>query len=155
MHQNAPFCDNFPKISRGRPPEPPPAGGDYPLPHPPPFSASRLSESFGFRPWCSSSFQSCTRGKKGGHPWKYMYPENYPEKATSNVISSRIADCIAMKFCMTIQKIKSNNILGQGHSAHKTMAKIHVKVVVHTPSVCHDLDPRLYLQDQGHSTPVP
>ena len=70
IRQNAPFWGNIPKISRGRPPGPPPAGGGDPLPHPPPFGASRLSEAFGFRPWCSSNFKSCSRGKKFGHPWK-------------------------------------------------------------------------------------
>ena len=38
------FSQNFP----GRPPGPPPAGGGDPLPHPPPFGASRLTEAFGF-----------------------------------------------------------------------------------------------------------
>ena len=36
LSQNAPFASIFLKISRGRPPGPPPAGGGYPLPHPPP-----------------------------------------------------------------------------------------------------------------------
>ena len=59
----------FQKFPGGDPPVPPPAGGGDPLPHPPPFGASRLSEAFGFRPWCSSSFLSCSREKKVGHPW--------------------------------------------------------------------------------------
>ena len=33
-----------------------------------------------------------------------------PKIATSNIIFSRMADCIAAKFCMTIQKIKPNDI---------------------------------------------
>ena len=36
--------------------------------------------------------------------------ENLPKIATSNVIFSRTADCIAAEFCMTIQKIKPNDI---------------------------------------------
>ena len=42
MHQNAPFWGNFPKISRGRPPGPPPAGGMTPSPTLP-LSALRAS----------------------------------------------------------------------------------------------------------------
>ena len=38
------ISQNFP----GRPPGPPPAGEDDPLPHPPSFGASRLNEAFGF-----------------------------------------------------------------------------------------------------------
>ena len=38
------FLKKFP----GEAPGPPPAGGGDPLPHPPPFGASRLSEAFGF-----------------------------------------------------------------------------------------------------------
>ena len=52
---------------------PPPAGGDEPLPHPPPFGVSRLTEAFGFKPWCSSSFNPCSRAKKVGHPWGMFY----------------------------------------------------------------------------------
>ena len=58
----------FSKIFPGETPGPPPAGGGDPLPHPPPFGASRISEAFGFKPLCSSSFQSCSRGKKGWTP---------------------------------------------------------------------------------------
>ena len=63
MHQNAQFWGNFQKISRGRPPGPPPAGRGDPLPHPPPFGALRLSEAFGFRPLCSNSFPVLQRKK--------------------------------------------------------------------------------------------
>ena len=38
----------FLKKIPGEAPGPPPAGGGDPLPHPPPFGASRLSEAFGF-----------------------------------------------------------------------------------------------------------
>ena len=43
MHQNAPFWGNFPKISRGRPPGPPPAGGGDPSPTLPALSALHAS----------------------------------------------------------------------------------------------------------------
>ena len=39
------FLKKFPGEA---PPGPPPAGAGDPLPHPPPFGASRLSEAFGF-----------------------------------------------------------------------------------------------------------
>ena len=38
------ISQNFP----GESPRPQPAGGGYPLPHLPPFGATRLSEAFGF-----------------------------------------------------------------------------------------------------------
>ena len=38
------ISQNFP----GETPGPPPAGGGYPLPQPPAFGATRLSEAFGF-----------------------------------------------------------------------------------------------------------
>ena len=48
MHSECTILMPFLKKIRGRPPGPPPAGGGDPLPHPPPFGASRLSEAFGF-----------------------------------------------------------------------------------------------------------
>ena len=45
--QNAPFASIFLKISRGRPPGPPPAGGGFPPPTPSPCGASRR---FGYAP---------------------------------------------------------------------------------------------------------
>ena len=44
MHHFDAISQKFP----GEAPGPPPAGGGDPLPHPPPFGALRLSESFGF-----------------------------------------------------------------------------------------------------------
>ena len=43
---------------------PPPAGGGYPLPHPPPFGASRLSEAFSFRPCAPAVFDRAPEKNK-------------------------------------------------------------------------------------------
>ena len=40
LHQRAPNGTQIFKISRGRPPGPPPMGGGHPLPYPPPVSAA-------------------------------------------------------------------------------------------------------------------
>ena len=48
MHSECTILMQFLKKFPGEGPGPPPAGGDDPLPHPPPFGASRLSEAFGF-----------------------------------------------------------------------------------------------------------
>ena len=67
--QNAPECTILRKFSKnftGETPRTPTCGRGFP--HPPPFGASHLSEAFGYRPSCSSTFQSCSRGKIVGHP---------------------------------------------------------------------------------------
>ena len=48
MHSECTIFMQFLKKIPGEAPGPPPAGGGDPLPHPPPFGASRLSEAFGF-----------------------------------------------------------------------------------------------------------
>ena len=51
-----------------------------------------------------------------------------PKIATSNIIFSRMADRIAAKFCMTIQKIKPNDIFQNCVHSCSTLNNFQLKV---------------------------